>query len=220
MIVKYTSAVTLNISISISLQNSTWFWRKSRWWLLVAMSLTSSQLDQPRAHSRATFNEKSNFKYLFPNEGDPSQWCKAIILNLLLINACDPHVQEEKQLRKSLVCARCNYFCTQGYDFKKRIRRKPICLHTYNFLSTHVLAPYFPIQEKSYSVVPRVTISAQNLINLKSHTLTQSWEKPFIYRVQVLLHKTRKPQEKHAFTFRQKLHLPPVQLFLHKSYQP
>ena len=121
MRVKYTSAVSLNISISISLQNSTWFWRKSRWWLPVAMSLTSSQLDQPRAHSRATFNEKSNFKYLFPNEGDPSQWCKAIILNLLLINACDPQVQEEKQSRKSLVCARCNYFCTQGYDFKKRI---------------------------------------------------------------------------------------------------
>ena len=102
----------------------------------------------------------------------------------------------------------------------EKFRRKPICLHTYNFLSTHVLDPYFPIQEKSYSVVPRVTISAQNLINLKSRTLTQWWEKPFIYAVQVLLHKTRKPQETHAFTFRQKLHLPPVQLFLHKSYQP
>ena len=84
----------------------------------------------------------------------------------------------------------------------EKFRSKPICLHTCNFLSTHELDPYFPIQEKSYSVVPRVTISAQNLINLKSHTLTQSWEKPFIYTVQVLLHKTRKPQETHAFIFR------------------
>ena len=53
----------------------------------------------------------------------------------------------------------------------KELDQKNHCFHTCNCSSRHELDPYFPIQEKSYLVVHRVTISAKNnLIDIKSHT--------------------------------------------------
>lgn len=87
----------------------------------------------------------------------------------------------------------------------KELDQKNHCFHTCNCSSRHELDPYFPIQEKSYLVVHRVTISAKKQPDWHQVPhLTQSYEKPFIFTVQVLLQKTRDPQVTHALIFRRK----------------
>ena len=87
----------------------------------------------------------------------------------------------------------------------KELDQKNHCFHTCNCSSRHELDPYFPIQEKSYLVVHRVTISAKKQPDWHQVPhLTQSYEKPFIFTVEVLLQKTRDPQVTHALIFRRK----------------